>query len=424
MASVQGKERSIELAIEELLTSPDKYTKFKILVCGRTGTGKSSLVNSLVGYEAMEVGDPGWGISDGAFRAKTMQVQSVSIKVNALILEIWDSPGLQDGTDNDEAYLQDMYEKCKGVDLVLYCSDINIQKWTSSEINATRLLTMKFGDTLWHKCVVVLTKANHMWFPPTMKNSEQVYAKNVYSNFRERFTQQLVDQGIKRELADSIPFITAGWINSSDPMNPERYIWYVSDKADTSDLMTKVDFLSELWVTCFERVSDGISRLKFTSATTNQLKRLGYTSEDEDEVTPNSELIEILVQVNEVTTLANQILKEKNDEVQEAIKKYKRELEEAKNAPQIMQADITLSQKQEERMMDKFKKDMEGPVKIGSIIGAGVGAVVGCLAGIAAGPAGVATGGIAGGAVGGAIWANLVLIYKLVKRQKSKYARH
>ena len=104
--------------------------------------------------------------------------------------------------------------------------------------------------------------------------SKSIPRTSIYRNFRERFTQQLVDQDINKELADSIPFITAGWINSSDPMNPERYIWYVSDKADTSDLMEKVDFLSELWVTCFERVSEGISRLNFIRATTNQLKRL------------------------------------------------------------------------------------------------------------------------------------------------------
>ena len=243
MASVGERHRLLETTISELLTAPDidKYTKFKILVCGKTGVGKSSLVNSLVGYEAFEIGDPGSDISDGAFRPMTMQVKSVSIKVDGLIVQIWDSPGLQDGTDNDEAYLQDMYDNCKDVDLVLYCMDMTIPRWTPSEINATRLLTMKFGDTLWQKCVVVLTKANSI-FAIGKKVSERIYVKQIYDNIRNRFTKQLEDQGIRKELVDKIPFVSAGWINTFGPVNPERYLWYVSDKANTSDLMEKNRF--------------------------------------------------------------------------------------------------------------------------------------------------------------------------------------
>ena len=163
-------------------------------------------------------------------------------------------------------------------------------------------------------------------------------------------------------------------------MNPERYLWYVSDKANTSDLMEKIDFLSELWVTCFERVPGGISQLKFTNATTNRMKRLGYTSKDG--VESNSEIEEIVQRCKEVFTLADQKLKEKNYEEFEAFKKYKKEWEEAKDAPQIKRADIKLSPKQDERVMDELKKDLEGSVKTASIIGAGIGAVVGCLAGI------------------------------------------
>ena len=416
MASVEKRSKLLETVIEELRTAPDKYTKFKMLVCGKTGVGKSSLVNSLVGYEAFEVGDPGLELKDDAFSPKTMQVQSASIKINGLIVQIWDSPGLQDGTDNDEAYLQDMYEKCKDVELVLYCIDITIPRWTASEINATRLLTMKFGDTLWHKCVVVLTKANSIWIPPGQ--NQHTYVKQKYNGLRERFSKQLVDQGIKNELAKSIPFVAGGLINTSNPMNPERYLWYVSDKSDTSDAVKqKSDFLPELWVTCFERVPGGISRLKFTNATTNQMKRLEYTSQDVEG--SNSEMEEIVQQLNEVCIIAAQKLKENNYEELEAFKTYKRELDEAKIAPQI-NANIKLSQKHEERMMEKLKKDMEGPVKVASIIGAGIGVVVGCLAGIAGGPAGIVGGGGVGATVGAAIGAGSVLIYKLAMRLKSK----
>ena len=93
------------------------------------------------------------------------------------------------------------------------------------------------------------------------------YVKDIHLVFNHTckyVNKQLEDQGIRNELVDKIPFVSAGWINTAGPVNPERYLWYVSDKANTSDLMEKIDFLSELWVTCFERVPGGISRLKFT----------------------------------------------------------------------------------------------------------------------------------------------------------------
>ena len=153
------------------------------------------------------------------------------------------------------------------------------------------------------------------------------------------------------------------------------------------------------------------------------MKRLGYTSENGIE--SNSEMEEIVQQYKEVFTLADQKLKEKNYEEFEAFKKYKKEWEEAKDAPKIKRADIKLSEKQEGRIMDKLKKDLDGPVKIGTIIGAGVGAVVGGLAGIAGGPAGIIGGGGVGATVGAAIGAGSVLIYKIaIRLVKSKRRVH
>ena len=68
----------------------------------------------------------------------------------------------------------------------------------------------------------------------------------VFNHKCKYVNKQLEDQGIRNELVDKIPFVSAGWINTAGPVNPERYLWYVSDKANTSDLMEKIDFLSEL----------------------------------------------------------------------------------------------------------------------------------------------------------------------------------
>ena len=51
-------------------------------------------------------------------------------------VDIFDSPGLEcdaDGPDVIEEYLQEIYEKCKGVDLFLYCLDMTSARFTRDD---------------------------------------------------------------------------------------------------------------------------------------------------------------------------------------------------------------------------------------------------------------------------------------------------
>ena len=81
-----------------------KNRKIEILVTGRTGVGKSTLVNGLVGEEVAEVGRQ--------LHATTMDVQGYELKTQEGIeVIVWDSPGLQDGSGNEEKYLAEMKEK-------------------------------------------------------------------------------------------------------------------------------------------------------------------------------------------------------------------------------------------------------------------------------------------------------------------------
>ena len=114
-------EENIELAdklLQEILDNPD-YTRLSILVCGQTGVGKSSLVNSLVGHNICPVGDPGESCAKDAFKSKTRGMKKVEGNINGTIVTIWDSPGLQDRTVNEKQYLKEMYDNCCNVDLNL-----------------------------------------------------------------------------------------------------------------------------------------------------------------------------------------------------------------------------------------------------------------------------------------------------------------
>eukprot|EP00731_Ephydatia_muelleri_P015840 Em0009g264a len=117
----------------------DRFSAFKntcgkrevnILVTGKTGVGKSTLVNILVGEEVAKVGE-------------TLFPETVD--VNPYRLEnfhgsgvVWDTPGLQDGSGKERKYAAKMREKCARYDLVLYCMSMMERRIREDDVKRSR----------------------------------------------------------------------------------------------------------------------------------------------------------------------------------------------------------------------------------------------------------------------------------------------
>ena len=315
--------------IDKFLKNPTGLFKFEILVCGRTGVGKSSLINSLIGCVLCPVSDPGDVEND--FKPVTKEVIKYSFKHDGSIITIWDSPGLQDGTDNEAEYLQDMYDKCQNVDLVIYCIEMTIPRWTLSEIKATQLLTKTFGISFWEKTVIVLTKANAVAILPKHRGNERKYHNRIYDNIQIRFQKQLEEEKVSHDVAIGIPFVCAGLCDENDPENPERYLWYVSDSDSDTDPTEKIDFMPEFWETCLVRLRTEIAYFKFMKATTDNMNRIESTIKEEMSV-HTKELMQKHDQLKEELKRIKQIILS-DPRSKAAIDKYKSELDQTPEAP-------------------------------------------------------------------------------------------
>ena len=246
------------------------------------------------------------------------------------MLEIFDSPGLQDGTGRDDEYLDDMHTKCEDVDLILYCMDMTVTRWTPQEVKATKLLTEKFGEDFWKKSIVVLTKAN-MVKPPHTSGDDKAYCKRVYCNFVRQFQTQLTNQGVSPHIANSIPVVAAG-------SDRDRYLSYISKIASENAEHRLQDFLTELWVTCFERTS-GNSRFNF-------LKVTDYSSRitvNKDRLPPaQKEMLEELErQYKEKEELLKQNEKRLNEKIMQLTIEKQQEIEEIRKQIQSQYPPIT-----------------------------------------------------------------------------------
>ncbi|XP_019852630.1 PREDICTED: uncharacterized protein LOC109582393 [Amphimedon queenslandica] len=128
------------------------HRELRILVSGKTGQGKSSLINGILGAHVASEGA-------GAKRCTT-QVEMYSEIIKGVLIKVFDSPGLQDHTANEEEYIQGMRETCQELSLVLYCTKMINTRLTDDDKNAMVKLTKAFGESFWNYSVFVLTFAN------------------------------------------------------------------------------------------------------------------------------------------------------------------------------------------------------------------------------------------------------------------------
>ena len=257
------------------------HPKLDILVCGRTGVGKSSLVNSLLGRAVCEVGDPGL-YNDDVDGPTTRLTKDYRLTLqNGIQISIYDSPGLLDCTNDEEAYLDDMYSKCKDVDLVLYCINMTDTRFQKEEAHSIEVITRKFGSAIWTRCVLVLTIANLVHVNSKYVETPALYHENLFKNKRSKFLTLLRDS-IGDKTPVNFPVVAAGHHQSNDDCRGDRYIYYASENSKTNDTRSdgRVDFIAELWMTCLETISES-SRVTFLKATASN----GRLQQDSRELT-------------------------------------------------------------------------------------------------------------------------------------------
>ena len=204
-----------------------------ILVTGKTGAGKSSLINGIVGQE---VAKEGHTLDRG-----TTKVESFDCEYHDVKITVWDSPGLQDGLDRETEYIKDMQSKgCANSDLVLYCTPMNENRLKTDDTDAIRKLTKGLGSSIWGNAVFVLTFANVVEPPPVrgekltpeQKRKKRLnYFKTRRAEWKKKLEEAVVKAGVNAKIAASIPVVPAGYddgIGLPDRDNWLSPLWYAS----------------------------------------------------------------------------------------------------------------------------------------------------------------------------------------------------
>ena len=148
---------------------------FGVLVVGETGTGKSTLINNLVGKDVVEVGH--------TYTSETATITELTVTVEGVPVALYDTPGLGDSRgDKDATYLQQVKSILDSgkVHLVIYCT-----KLSETRMRASLIRTFQEYHQIgvkWEQTVIALTFADFVPIPKQMKKQEDFRMDRFFNN--------------------------------------------------------------------------------------------------------------------------------------------------------------------------------------------------------------------------------------------------
>lgn len=197
-----------------------KSRSVNIFVTGKTGTGKSSLVNGIVGRRVADEG--------GTLDPSTDKVTRYQCVIDDIVVNVWDSPGLQDGTNREPEYIEDIKRNCVKddnstvIDLYIYCIRMSETRFVKDnpDIRAMHILNDILGMGMWSNTIFVLSFANDVVdtgmddLDLTGKELEDHFNKKL-TDWTERLRQTLEHELlVPEDIAKGVRVIPAGYHKS------------------------------------------------------------------------------------------------------------------------------------------------------------------------------------------------------------------
>src|SRR6516162_3161941 len=152
VSALPGAIQEIGRTIAKQLESQKRDQPLTVVLVGKSGTGKSSTVNSLMGLEVAKV---------SASRLCTIATTRYATSVYDVPLWVYDTPGLADGRNDDASYLRNIAETVQKVDVLLYVTPLTDRRALNDEQSSIERITAAFGPGVWSRAVTVFTFAEY-----------------------------------------------------------------------------------------------------------------------------------------------------------------------------------------------------------------------------------------------------------------------
>ena len=159
-----------------------------ILLLGKSGVGKSSTINSLLGEGSAAA---------NAFDRETKSVRVVEHKMHGMTLRLIDTPGLQPSSADIQYNSKIMadakrFTRKHKPDIVLYFDRMDQPaRLDLADLPLLKTITATFGAAVWFNAIVVLTHGSSA--PPDGQNGQPI-SYEMYFAQRSHLVQQIIRQ--------------------------------------------------------------------------------------------------------------------------------------------------------------------------------------------------------------------------------------
>ena len=324
------------------------------MLTGKTGVGKSSIINAIIGNNVAHEGKDLGGV--------TRAVTSYKKKVNDINFEIWDSPGLQDITEKDDVITErikkTLKQNCPHLHLLLYCIRMDRDRVEVSELEAIKQLSQVFTPKIWDTAVFALTFANRVLPPSEMETDEEVteWFKKRIKEFQEVIVRALVESGVQQDKAKLVPVIPTGYHKRTRQMLNPR------------ELYDRPDWFNPFWQTCADHMEENAlipllasqkHRVKVVKGKTSSEQAEEYAQQHQELEKKEKELEEkARLEELEMEKKHRQIAEEKELEEKQRAEEQKKMAEERKKREEEIER---VRKKREEE--DKQRKRRESEIE-------------------------------------------------------------
>ncbi|NJM72420.1 MAG: hypothetical protein HC862_20870 [Scytonema sp. RU_4_4] len=237
----QLKERNSEeslIAEVKSLVKKARQRKFTFLLVGRTGVGKSSTINTLIGEKVAKV---------GKFQPVTENIGKYEYNIEGIPCTVVDTPGLADTSDKDEQYISSIKSAVPEPDSMWFVTRLDESRVRDDERKTIKTISKAFGKQAWEKAIIVFTHADKV------KSDDY----NEYLTTRTKLIQEEIANYVNTDIAQQIPSVAVA-------NNPE-------DRPKSLPTPNGEPWLNELYTTVIKRISDN-GLLPITMATAPRVR--------------------------------------------------------------------------------------------------------------------------------------------------------